>query len=138
MTPTAATAAPAPARTAACASPAANSTTKGLYHFGARYYQPSSARWTQPDPINHIADLRQANRYSYVGGDPVSLTDPLVLARICKPGYKLYVTVGGMTMCSKGEMPKTEKTIAQCAGAAAIGSIAGHREPSLGRSAVRG
>lgn len=48
----------------------------GLYHYGARYYNPTTARWTQPDPLDQIGDLRQANRYSYAGGDPVSLTDP--------------------------------------------------------------
>jgi RHS repeat-associated protein len=48
----------------------------GLYHFGARYYQPTTARWTQQDPLNQVGDLRQANRYTFVGGDPVNHTDP--------------------------------------------------------------
>jgi len=47
-----------------------------LYHFGARYYDPATATWTQQDPINQIASLTQANRYAYAGGDPVDLTDP--------------------------------------------------------------
>jgi RHS repeat-associated protein len=48
----------------------------GLYHFGARYYDTRTARWTQPDPINQPADLREANRYIYAGGDPVNAADP--------------------------------------------------------------
>ena len=50
--------------------------TDGLIHFGERYYDPQGARWTQPDPINQFADIRQSNRYAYVGGDPINLTDP--------------------------------------------------------------
>lgn len=51
-------------------------TATGLYHYGQRYYDPADARWTQPDPLDQAADLRQANRYVYVGSDPVNLTDP--------------------------------------------------------------
>jgi RHS repeat-associated protein len=47
-----------------------------LYHFGARYYDPATGRWTQIDPLDQIGDLTEANRYLYVGGDPVNLTDP--------------------------------------------------------------
>jgi RHS repeat-associated protein len=47
----------------------------GLYHFGFRYYQPDVARWTQQDAIDTPADLREANRYSYVGGNPVNSVD---------------------------------------------------------------
>lgn len=48
----------------------------GLLHFGARYYDPNLARWTQADPISHVSDLGQANAYAYVAGDPINLTDP--------------------------------------------------------------
>ena len=48
----------------------------GLYHYGARFYQPSTARWTQQDPLEQPGDLRQHNRYGYVGGDPINYTDP--------------------------------------------------------------
>jgi RHS repeat-associated protein len=52
----------------------------GLYHYGARYYNPGTARWTQPDPINQISSLTEANRYAYVGGDPINAVDPTGLA----------------------------------------------------------
>ena len=51
-------------------------TPTGLYHYGQRYYDPTDARWTQPDPLNQAADLREANRYPYAGADPINLIDP--------------------------------------------------------------
>lgn len=48
----------------------------GLYHYGARFYDPSTAMWTQQDPLNQIGSLTQANRYGYAGGDPVDNADP--------------------------------------------------------------
>jgi RHS repeat-associated protein len=48
----------------------------GLYHFGARYYDTDNARWTQADPLNAPGDLKNANRYLYVGGDPANTIDP--------------------------------------------------------------
>jgi len=47
-----------------------------LIHFGARYYNPQDGRWTQQDPLNQAGDLREANRYVYVGADPINLSDP--------------------------------------------------------------
>jgi RHS repeat-associated protein len=47
----------------------------GVYHYGARFYDPMTARWIQPDPLKHYADLKQANRYVYAGGDPVNMSD---------------------------------------------------------------
>jgi RHS repeat-associated protein len=52
------------------------SLSNGLTHFGARYYNPAIGRWTQPDPLQQISDLTQANRYIYAGGDPVDGADP--------------------------------------------------------------
>jgi RHS repeat-associated protein len=46
----------------------------GLYNYKARFYSPSIGRFLQPDPIGFAAgDL---NLYSYVGNDPLNLTDP--------------------------------------------------------------
>jgi RHS repeat-associated protein len=30
----------------------AGNVPNGLYHFGARYYDPTCGRWTQPDPLS--------------------------------------------------------------------------------------
>ncbi len=48
----------------------------GLYHYGQRYYDPADMRWTQPDPLDQTGDLREGNRYAYVGADPPNLVDP--------------------------------------------------------------
>ena len=47
-----------------------------LYHFGARYYDPLIGRWTQQDPLDQVGDLKEGNKYAYVGGDPINATDP--------------------------------------------------------------
>ena len=44
----------------------------GLYHAGARYYDPRLGRFLQPDPIGQAAGL---NLYAYVGNDLLNLTD---------------------------------------------------------------
>jgi RHS repeat-associated protein len=43
----------------------------GLLKFGARYYDPSSARWTQMDPAG-----QGFNAYRYTNSNPVNGTDP--------------------------------------------------------------
>jgi RHS repeat-associated protein len=47
-----------------------------MYHYGARFYDPSLARWTQQDPLAAVASQQNANRYAYVGGDSVNQIDP--------------------------------------------------------------
>lgn len=47
-----------------------------MYHFGARYYDPSLLRWTMPDPVLQPNDPGQANRYAYVAGNPTNASDP--------------------------------------------------------------
>jgi RHS repeat-associated protein len=48
--------------------------TNGLYYYRARYYMPGCARFISEDPIGWASG--QTNNYAYVGGDPVSFTDP--------------------------------------------------------------
>jgi RHS repeat-associated protein len=40
----------------------------GLYHYGQRYYDPTTGRWTQLEP--------QGEGYDFAGADPVNLSDP--------------------------------------------------------------
>ena len=48
----------------------------GLVKFGARYYDPALARWTQRDTFaGGIGDPAAINRYAYVGDDPTDTTD---------------------------------------------------------------
>ncbi len=53
-----------------------NDTTTGLYHFGARYYNPTTGRFTQQDSLNTPLNPTNGNRYAYVGANPVNATDP--------------------------------------------------------------
>jgi len=46
-----------------------------LYHYGQRYYDPTTGRWTQPDPLRQIGDPAQSNRYGFAGQDPVNQSD---------------------------------------------------------------
>lgn len=48
----------------------------GLLKLGQRYYDPALGRWTQPDPLLHLDDPQQWNRYAYVAGNPVNFVDP--------------------------------------------------------------
>jgi RHS repeat-associated protein len=45
----------------------------GLYYYRARYYDPVLKRFISEDPIGLRGGL---NRFAYVGGNPVSLSDP--------------------------------------------------------------
>jgi RHS repeat-associated protein len=46
----------------------------GLVHLGARDYDPTTGRWTAPDPILFAGG--DANLYRYVGDDPINRVDP--------------------------------------------------------------
>ncbi len=48
----------------------------GLYHLGARYYNPTTGRFTQQDSLNTPLDPTNGNRYAYVGANPINATDP--------------------------------------------------------------
>jgi RHS repeat-associated protein len=51
------------------------SVANGLYHYGERYYDPTTGRWTQVDPRRQVADPAEVNMFASVG-DPVDAADP--------------------------------------------------------------
>jgi len=52
----------------------------GLYYYRNRYYSPMLSRFVSEDPIGLAGGV---NLYGYVGGDPISLSDPTGLAPNC-------------------------------------------------------
>jgi RHS repeat-associated protein len=50
--------------------------TLGLYHMGARYYQPNIGRFISQDPIRGFDEYRDYNRYIYVDNNPATIVDP--------------------------------------------------------------
>jgi RHS repeat-associated protein len=50
--------------------------TNGLYHFGARYYDPTTGRWTQQDPSSHVGNATQGDYFLFTGNDPINQADP--------------------------------------------------------------
>lgn len=50
--------------------PGSGNVPSDLYHYGARYYDPTTGRWTQPDPQGGTID------YTFAGDDPVNGVDP--------------------------------------------------------------
>ena len=49
----------------------------GLCYYESRYYDPELGRFIQPDTIYpDLFDPQMLNRYSYVGNNPISYTDP--------------------------------------------------------------
>jgi RHS repeat-associated protein len=62
----------------------------GLYHFGQRYTDTTTGRWTQQDPLDSPSDLTEGNRYLYGGDNPVNLTDPSGLTAPNPCGWVLH------------------------------------------------
>ena len=50
--------------------------TTGWVHFGARWYDPTTGRWTQQDTLDAPLNPANANRYAYAGDDPINGQDP--------------------------------------------------------------
>jgi RHS repeat-associated protein len=49
----------------------------GLYHMGARFYDPTIGRWLSEDPVqDKYFEPITLNLYAYVANNPVRLTDP--------------------------------------------------------------
>ncbi len=63
----------------------------GMHYNGFRYYVPQTGRYLQPDPIGLASGLA---RYTYVGGNPLSYTDPSGLL-VIYVGFGASATAGG-------------------------------------------
>jgi RHS repeat-associated protein len=47
-----------------------------LLHFGQRYYDSTTGRWTQQDPEDRFGSATQGGRFLFAGSDPINLSDP--------------------------------------------------------------
>jgi RHS repeat-associated protein len=77
--------------------------TNGLIHYGQRYYDPTTGRWTQQDPLNQLGSTTQGNRFLFAGADPINLSDPAGLDTESEVGE--LGLVGGS--CYFAETPPT-------------------------------
>ena len=58
---------------------------------GARYYNPTTARFTQPDPSG-----QEPNTYNYATCNPANSTDPTGLATCdSQPAFTIGLVLGG-------------------------------------------
>ncbi|HEU5045282.1 MAG TPA: RHS repeat-associated core domain-containing protein [Nocardioidaceae bacterium] len=48
----------------------------GYTHLGARYYDPTTTKFTQPDSLNRLADPTNGNLYQYADANPCNNVDP--------------------------------------------------------------
>jgi RHS repeat-associated protein len=102
--------------------------TSGQIHFGQRYLNPTDARWTQQDPMQHINSLTQNNRYEFAGDNPITNADPNgqdILDDIGDVASDAYQEaedhVGGLVAIGSGVVIGGITTVAtlSCGGAAA-------------------
>ena len=73
----------------------------GLYKMGARYYDPTTGRFTQQDPIFNPLDPHQWNRYTYAGNDPINYSDPSGLCSATWTGWWDCPYVGAKKLWDK-------------------------------------
>lgn len=55
---------------------------KGLYYYGARYYDPKVSAWLSVDPL--AGEFPAWTPYHYVHNNPVNLTDPTGMSAKCE------------------------------------------------------
>ncbi|GAB2853838.1 hypothetical protein GCM10027024_32090 [Microbacterium insulae] len=56
----------------------------GWVHYGNRWYNPTTGRWTQQDTLDAPIDPQNANRYAYAGCDPINNIDPTGQLTYCQ------------------------------------------------------
>lgn len=91
----------------------------GLWYNVHRYYDARIGKYTQSDPIGLNAGV---NTYSYVGGNPISLVDPLGLFDLPRGGEGIHQCAVAFLGClenaerlhDKGYVPESRELYIQC------------------------
>ncbi|MCS0637538.1 DUF6531 domain-containing protein [Streptomyces sp. LP05-1] len=107
----------------------------GLYHFGARYYDPQTVRFTQPDPSG-----QEVNPYLYAEGDPVNRIDPTgyiawgKYAKSCLKGAGQGLLVGFITGAAATGVGAVGAAVSGCAQDVAVDVVEDYVSPKLGKT----
>jgi len=89
----------------------------GLINMNARLYDPVLGRFTAPDTLIQFASSSQGlNRYSYVGNNPLSATDP--------SGHLLGSVTNAVKRLKKSVSKLTSKTLEKVGGIKYVGGLA--------------
>jgi RHS repeat-associated protein len=90
----------------------------GLYHYGARYYDPTTGRWTQPDPLSSSTP-----EYAFTGDDPINQMDPTGLCFVFSCSFYHTVEKEGVHITSdvsgvasgfyKGQLRNSQRTFTE-------------------------
>jgi len=114
----------------------------GLEYKRHRYYDPTTGRFTQPDPIGLAGGL---NLYGFADGDPVNFSDPFGLCPVCviyaayevgSTLFDLYDLAKTGVSYARGQASKTELGVTAAGTLAGLFSVGGGLGKA-GRSGVR-
>jgi RHS repeat-associated protein len=87
-------------------------TSGSLVHYGMRWYDPATGRFTQQDSLETLLDPQRSNRYEYAASNPINFVDPTGLISWKSVG----ATIGGIVGAGVGA--------AACAGTLGLGCLA--------------
>lgn len=106
-------------------------TTTGYTKFGARYYNPTTGRFTQPDPSG-----QETNTYLYAGANPITNTDPSGLSFLDGFAGELVGGVIGIVGVALGAT--VSKTLPGVILSAGIGCLAAGANDIIGQGSPDG
>ena len=93
--------------------------TTGATKFGARYYDPNTGRFTQPDPSG-----QEQNRYSYTADEPIDRSDPTGHGWLSWVAVGLGVAAIGLGIASGVAAPESLAAAAYLAASIDSGAVA--------------